>query len=73
MLKHSQQGLITSQQEGERGETATTEGKQRRDNKADRGLCEDRVVQRKGARNKNETRLEIGRVVERQVQSKPTL
>lgn len=39
MLKHSQRGLITSQQEGERGETATTEGKQRRDNKAGRGLC----------------------------------
>lgn len=27
MLKHSQQGLITSQWEEERGETATTEGK----------------------------------------------
>lgn len=39
MLKHSQQGLITSQQEEERGETETTEGKQKRDNKAGRGLC----------------------------------
>lgn len=27
MLKHSQQGLITSQWEEQRGETATTEGK----------------------------------------------
>lgn len=30
MLKHSQQGLITSQWEEERGETATTEGKKER-------------------------------------------
>lgn len=42
MLKHSQQGLITSQQEGERVKTATTEGKQRRDDKAGRGMREGR-------------------------------
>ncbi len=52
MLKHSQQGLITSQQEGERVETATTEAKQRRDNKAGRGLCEDRAPPWKGVRIK---------------------
>lgn len=42
MLKHSQQGLITSQQEGERVKTATTEGKQRRGDKAGRGMREGR-------------------------------
>lgn len=42
MLKHSQQGLITSQQEGEGVKTATTERKQRRDDKAGRGLREGR-------------------------------
>lgn len=69
MLKHSQQGLITSQQEGERGEAATTEGKQRWDSKAGKGLCEGRAVPWKRVRNENETRQERGREVERQVQS----
>lgn len=47
MLKHSQQGLITSQQEGERVKTATTEGKQRRDDKAGRGTDEEREMKMK--------------------------
>lgn len=69
MLKHSQQGLITSQQEGERGETATTEGKQRGITKQAKDYVKAGAVPWKRARNENETQHERGREVERRIQS----